>query len=66
MTVTEIFEQAKTLNSQERKELAKLLIDSLHISEAISQAKTGAEIVAILQTMKPIEFVESHIEDPVD
>jgi hypothetical protein len=66
MTVKEIFEQAKTLNPQERKELAKLLIDTLDTSEAASQAKTGAEIVAMLQTMKPIEFVDSHIEDPVD
>jgi hypothetical protein len=64
MTVTEIFAQAKTLNPQERKELAKLLIDSL--DESPGRAKTGAEIVALLQTMNPIEFVDSHIEDPVE
>jgi hypothetical protein len=66
MTITEIFEQAKTLNPQERKELAKLLIDTLDTSEAASQAKTGAEIVALLQSIKPIEFVDDQIEDPVD
>lgn len=66
MTITEIFDQAKALNPEERKELAKLLIDTLDISATASRAKTGAEIVAMLQSMEPIEFVDSHIEDPVD
>ena len=30
------------------------------------QAKTGAEIVAMLETMEPIEFVDPDIEDPVE
>jgi hypothetical protein len=34
MTVAEVLEQAKTLTSQERKELAKLLIDSLEVAPA--------------------------------
>lgn len=34
MTVAEIMEQAKTLSNQERKELVKLLIDTLEVSEA--------------------------------
>lgn len=66
MTISEIFDQAKALSPEERKELAKLLIDTLDTSESTSNAKTGAEIVALLKTMKPIEFVDSHIEDPVD
>jgi hypothetical protein len=66
MIITEIFEQAKALSPEERKELAKLLIDTLDTSEAPSQAKTGAEIVVMLQSMKPIEFVDSHIEDPIE
>ena len=66
MTITEIFEQAKALSSQERKELAKLLIDTLDSSESSAHAKTGAEIVVMLQAMEPIEFVDSHIDDPVE
>lgn len=31
MTITEILEQAKTLSPQERKELAKLLIDMMDV-----------------------------------
>jgi hypothetical protein len=65
MTIAEIFDQAKTLNPQERKELVKLLVDTLDANEMPSQAKTGAEIVTLLQSMKPIEFVDSNIEDPV-
>lgn len=68
MTITEILDQALTLSPQERKELAKLLIDSLDTGEILStgQAKTGAEIAAMLEAMEPIEFVDSHIEDPVE
>ncbi|MBX3085455.1 MAG: hypothetical protein KF716_27720 [Anaerolineae bacterium] len=66
MTITEIFDQAKTLSPQERKELAKLLIDTLEIGEPTTQPKTGAQIVAMLQGMEPIEFVDPQIEDPVE
>lgn len=65
MTVTEVFEQAKALSPEERKELTKLLIDTFG-DEAIGQPKTGAEIVAMLEAMPPIELVDSHIEDPVE
>jgi hypothetical protein len=66
MTVAELLEQAKALNPQERKELAKLLIDTLDTGETVTQAKTGAEIVAMLEAMEPIEFVDPQIEDPVE
>ncbi len=66
MTIAEILEQAKALNPQERKALAKLLIDTLETSEPPTQAKTGAEIVAMLEAMGPIEFVDPEIEDPVE
>jgi hypothetical protein len=33
MTIAEILQQAKTLSGQERKELVKLLVDSLDVSE---------------------------------
>jgi hypothetical protein len=35
MTIAEILQQAKTLNVQERKELVKLLVDSLDVPEAV-------------------------------
>ena len=66
MTITEILDQAKALSPQERKELAKLLIDTLDTGESTAQPKTGAEIVAMLQTMEPIVFVDPQIEDPVE
>jgi len=66
MTITDILDQAKALSPQERKELAKLLIDTLDTGESTTQAKTGAEIVAMLEAMEPIEFVDPHIEDPVE
>jgi hypothetical protein len=66
MTVSEILVQAQALSPQERKELAKLLIDTLDSGEVSNQPKTGAEIVAMLENMEPIEFVDSHIEDPVE
>lgn len=66
MTVAEILEQAKTLSPQDRKELAKLLIDTFDSDEVSHNAKTGAEIVAMLNDMEPIEFVDSSIEDPVE
>jgi hypothetical protein len=66
MTITEILEQAKTLSPQERKELVKLLMDTLDTSEPLTQPKTGAEIVAMLQAIEPIEFVDPQIEDPVE
>jgi hypothetical protein len=36
MTITEILQQAKTLSGSERKELVKLLVDSLDVTEAVS------------------------------
>jgi hypothetical protein len=48
MTVAEVFEQAKTLSAQERKELIKLLVDTLDVSEP--EPKTGPEIAAMLET----------------
>lgn len=66
MTITQILDQAKALSPQERKELAKLLIDTLDTGEAARQPRTGAEIVALLQTMEPIVFVNTDIEDPVE
>lgn len=51
MTLTEVFEQAKLLSPEERKELVKMLIDTFDTTDADSQPKTGAEIVATLEAL---------------
>lgn len=67
MTISTILEQVKALSPQERRELAKLLIDMLDAPQETSQPKTGADIVAMLEAMdQPIELVDPHIEDPVE
>lgn len=66
MTIAEVFKQAQSLSLQERKELVRLLVDTLDSTEPTHQPKTGAEIAAILTAMEPIEFVDPHIHDPVE
>ncbi|MEP6989055.1 MAG: hypothetical protein ABI970_25860 [Chloroflexota bacterium] len=65
-TLEEALALALKLAPKERKELTKLLIDTLDTDQPVTQAKTGAEIVTILETMEAIEFVDSDIEDPVE
>lgn len=66
MTVAEILEHAKNMSPQERKELTKGLIDMIDEPVAEHRPKTGREIAAILKTMPPVEFVDEHIQDPVE
>ena len=69
MTIAEVFQEAQSLNAQERKELIKLLLDSLEVAEPTRNApklKTGAEIAAMLDEMEPIELVDPEITDPVE
>jgi hypothetical protein len=69
MSVAEILQQAQSLSPHERKELVKLLVDSLEFpqpSSITSQPKTGAQIAALLANMSPIEFVDPDIDDPVE
>ncbi len=68
MTFTHILEQAKALSPRERKELAKLLIDTLETggAESTGAAKTGEEIVPMLNAMPPVAFVDPEIDDPVE
>ena len=65
MSIGDIMRQAQSLSPRERKELLKLLIDSLDVRELPSTVRTGAQIAALLANMEPIEFVDSEIEDPV-
>jgi hypothetical protein len=48
MSVDKILEQVKALSLAERKEIAKAVIDLLDEPVQTHQAKTGAEIVALL------------------
>lgn len=67
MSIQTILEQAKALSVAERKELTKLLIDTLDVGEtAIAAPKTGEEIVAMIEASEPVAFVDEHIEDPVE
>ena len=65
MTVAEILEQAEALSTEERKELAKRLIDMID-TVPVKKPKTGAEIAHYLKNNPPVEFVDENIEDPVE
>lgn len=67
MSVTEILEQVKSLSQVERDELlAELQALTAETEVRIPKSQTGAEIVAKLETMEPIEFVDPELEDPVE
>ncbi len=70
MTVAEILEQAKALNANERKELAKLLIDTLDGAEKPKPAEPekhwGKNLLRLLDELGPIELDHAEIEDPVE
>jgi hypothetical protein len=72
MTITEILDQAKALSPQERKELAKLLIDTLDTSEPTAQPSDqpethwGKNLLRLLDEIGPIELIHPEIEDPVE
>jgi hypothetical protein len=70
MTVLEILEQAKTLSAEERKELAKLLIDTLETTPQVAAHEPtehwGKNLLRLLDELGPIELVHPEIEDPVE
>jgi len=70
MTITEIMEQAKELTIQERKELVKLLVDTLDTpqdSDTVGQdIHWGKAINQLFDEMEPIEMKYPEIEDPVE
>lgn len=70
MTVTEILEQVKTLSRQERKELAKLLIDMMDMPDTVPTDEPkehwGKSLNKLLDEVGPIEFKYPEIEDPVE
>ncbi len=70
MTITEIMEQAKELTIQERKELVKLLLDTLDApqdSDTVEQdIHWGKSVNQLLDEIEPIEMKYPEIEDPVE
>lgn len=70
MTIAEVFEQAKLLNPQERKELAKMLIDIIDVGESTEATKDdehwGHSLNQLMDEIEPIEMKYPEIEDPVE
>ena len=69
MTVQEILEQAKALSAEERKELVKLLVDTLDEPAAPADEPTehwGKNLLRLLDEIGPIEMIHPEIEDPVE
>lgn len=70
MSVSEILEQAKALSPQERKELAKLLIDMMDVPALESAGEPtehwGKNLLRLLDEIGPIEMVHPEIEDSVE
>jgi len=73
MTVSEILEQARALSAEERKELAKLLIDLMDEPTtkptdqlAESEEHWGKNLNRLMDEIGPIELLYPEIEDPVE
>lgn len=71
MTVAEILEQAEALSTEERKELAKRLIDMIdtNLNEKMSDIKTGenwGQSITKLISELDVGLKYSEIEDPVE
>lgn len=72
MTVIELLHEANTtLTPQERKELAKLLIDSLDVPNAIStdameREHWGKSLNRMMEEIGEIELLYPEIEDSVE
>lgn len=70
MTVTEVLNQAMALNRQERKQLTKLLIDSLDEPQPVQVVEPeehwGKNLLRLLDELGPIDLIYPEIEDPVE
>ena len=71
MTVAEILEQAKALSLQERKELTKLLVDTLDIeititSDELHREHWGQSLKQLMDEVGSIELLYPEIEDPTE
>lgn len=68
MTVTEIFQQAKALSTQERKELVVKLVETLGDTpvQADEAEHWGRKLNALLDTLDMSEWEAIEIDDPVE
>jgi uncharacterized tellurite resistance protein B-like protein len=70
MTINEILEQVKTLSPQERKELAKMLIDMMDAPQQVEAAESeehwGKNLLQLLDEVGPVDLIYPEIEDPVE
>lgn len=70
MTISQILEQAKALSPQDRKELAKLLIDMMDVPERAESTAPdehwGKSLNQLLDEIGPIEMKYPEIQDPVE
>ncbi len=67
MTITEILKQAEALSPQERKELAKLLIDSLDVETSEDrQEHWGQMLNRLLDSLDMKDWEALDIDDPVE
>jgi hypothetical protein len=70
MTVMDLLDKAKALSPQERKELAKLLIDTLDVPSEQKPDKSeehwGKNLLHLLDELGPIDLIHPEIEDPVE
>ena len=69
MTVLEIMKLAQALSPQERKELVKLLVDSLEVGKPRSNESEEhwrQSLNRLLDELGPIDLVDGEIEDPVE
>lgn len=70
MTITEILEQVKALSYEERKLVAKAVIDLLDTPPnpvpAQTQGHWGQNLLSLLDELGSIEVAHPEIEDPVE
>ena len=70
MTISEILKQAQSLTIQERKELMKLLVDTLDVPSIsdtdLEKEHWGQSLNRLFDEIEPIDMKYPEIEDPVD
>lgn len=68
MTVTEIMKQAQVLSPQERKELVKLLVDSLDVEKPTlnePEEHWGQALNRLLDSLDTRDWESLDVDDPV-
>ncbi|MEQ8672241.1 MAG: hypothetical protein RLP44_01205 [Aggregatilineales bacterium] len=69
MTIAEIMQQAQALSPQERKELVKLLVDSLEVNDkppTTVEVHWGKNLISLLDQLDFTDWTDIDIDDPVE